>query len=148
MALSLQQKKMREICTLLNQDLGYIFGEREPGPNGIKKQFLIKSASFLRRLGTDIGLTKMKVYTNPSGIACSGEVSLFGMWDDGNGVFFEITQHSLHNSDLLYREIKHLHDYSGGCNQWLPLSVFTDADYARLCDVLHFFKKEGDSHAA
>ena len=55
MKTGLQQKKMGEIYSLLLWDLGYIAGDKENGPNGRKKEFLKKSAAFLRQLGKDIG---------------------------------------------------------------------------------------------
>lgn len=142
MKLSTQQKKMGEIYGLLSQDLGYIYGERESGPNGAKKDFLRKSAAFLRQLGKDLGFTDMKVNTNPAGIAVSGEIALYGVWSDGNGVFFEITQ-SVFRADLLYREIQNLKDCKGGQNQWLRISIFEDMDYRGLCDTFLELKHEG-----
>lgn len=142
MKLSTQQKKMGEIHGLLSQDLGYIYGERESGPNGAKKEFLNKSAAFLRQLGKDLELKEVKVNTNKSGIACSGDVTIYGLWGENNGLFFMISQSAPSSADLLYRAIKSLKDYSGGCNQWLPISVFRDMDYRRLCDIFLELKRE------
>jgi hypothetical protein len=132
MATSAQQKKMGEIYCLLQLDLGYIYGERESGPNGAKKDFLRKSAAFLRQLGKDLCFTEMRVDTNAGGIAVSGEVTLYGMWSGNNGLSFEITKPYGYLRGLLYREIAHIKDFIGAENQWLPLSIFEDADYERL----------------
>ena len=35
-----QEKNMRRLAELFSQDLSYIWGENESGPNGAKKQFL------------------------------------------------------------------------------------------------------------
>ncbi len=117
MKLNAQEKKMSEIYNLLQQDLGYVFGDKESGPNGIKKDFLRKSAAFLRQLGKDLSFNQMNVSTGAGGIAVSGEVSLYGMWGEGNGLFFEITQSRMYSLGLLYREISHIRDYKGGYNQ-------------------------------
>lgn len=142
MKLSLQQKKMAEIHKLISQDLSYIYGERESGPNGAKKEFLRTSAAFLRKLGNDLEFTEMKVNTNKAGIAVSGEVTLYGKWRDDNCVFFEITQNTTLLNELLYREVKSLNDAVGGINKWLPLSIFMDMDYKRLCNVLLELKRK------
>ena len=148
MKLSAQQKKMKEIYDLLSQDLSYIYGERESGPNGAKKEFLRKTAEFLRRLGKDLGFIEMRVHTNKAGIACSGEVTLYGMWSKNNGMFFEITQSLLRANDLLYREIESLNDFKGGQNKWLSISMFRDMEYSRLCVVLLELKKEEEGQDA
>jgi len=149
MSLSLQQKRLGEIYNLLISDLGYIYGDRETGPNGKKKEFLTKSAAFLRQLGKDLGFTEMRVNKNPAGIAVSGEVSLYGMWGGDNGVFIEICQFTYTLSgDLLYREIKSLKDYTGGQNQWLPSEVIRGMQYSRLCDILLKLKQNGDRRNA
>jgi len=143
-----QQKKMKEIYDLLSQDLSYIYGERESGPNGAKKEFLRKAAAFLHRLGKDLTFTEMRVCTNKAGIACSGEVTLYGIWSKNNGMFFEITQSLLRANDLLYREIESLNDYKGGQNKWLSISMFRDMDYSGLCAVLLELKKEEEGQDA
>ncbi len=50
MSLKSQKDNMNAIYSLISIDLGYIYGERESGPNGAKKSFLTKSAAFLRAL--------------------------------------------------------------------------------------------------
>ncbi len=143
MKLSAQEKRMGEIYNLLQQDLSYVYGERECGPNGIKKEFLQKAAAFLRQLGKDLGFTAKVIRSNPAGIAVSGEVTLYGAWSESGGLFFEITQSMGYPHGLLYREIKHVEDSRGGHNQWLPLSILKNADYERLCRTFLALKREG-----
>ena len=145
-----QQRKMGEIYALLSQDLGYLHGEREGGPNGAKRVFLRTAAAFLRRLGKDLKFAEMAVRSNPGGIAVSGELWIRGMCDDNHGVYFKISQDwSDFLPGLLYREIKSLQDYSCGPNQWIPPSVFLEMDYQRLCNTLLELKHEGaGTHAA
>ena len=136
MSVKSQQANMKTIHNLVSQDLGYIHGERESGPNGAKKQFLSKSAAFLRALSNDLGLKEFKVTTNPSGIACSGDVTLRGIWGDGNGLYFQINQPIQPFDSFLYRTIKSMKDYNGGRNQWLDCSLFAAGRYESLIETL------------
>jgi hypothetical protein len=136
MSIKSQQANMKTIHALVSQDLGYIYGERESGPNGAKKQFLWKSAAFLRALGNDLGLNEFKVHTNASGIACSGDVTLMGLWNDGNGLYFKLTEPLQPFNAFLYRTIKSMKDYNGGRNEWLPCDIFASGEYERLVATL------------
>ena len=127
---------MKTIHSLVSQNLGYIHGERESGPNGDKKQFLRKSATFLRSLGNDLGLKEFKVKTNPGGIAVSGDVTLMGMWGEGNGLYLQIYQPIQPLNSFMFRTIKNMKDYSGGNNQRLPFDLFRDGDYEKLIDIV------------
>lgn len=145
-----QKKNMLAIFNLVSMDLGYIYGERECGPNGAKKEFLTKSAAFLRALGKDLNLTEMKVTTNPAGIAVSGSVSLYGLWSDGNGIYFKIEEPIKPFNSFLYRHIKNIKDYSGD-NKWLPCSMFAFEEYEELLVTLLALRKPSETevrHAA
>ena len=141
MSVKSQQQNMRAIHALVSEDLGYIYGERESGPNGAKKQFHTKSKAFLRALGNDLGFKEFKVTNNYAGIAVSGEITLMGMWGEGNGLYFQISQLIQPFNRFLFREIKHMKDYSGGTNQWLPFSLFEDGAYEMLMDTLIKLRK-------
>ncbi len=136
MSIKSQQQNMKTIHTFVSQDLGYIYGERESGPNGAKKQFHTKSAAFLRALGNDLGFTEFKVSNNYGGIAVSGEITLMGMWGYGNGLYLQIFQSVTSRQEFLYRTISHIKDYNGGHNQWLPCDLFATGDYERLTDTM------------
>jgi len=132
---------MQAIFSLISQDLGYIHGERESGPNGAKKQFHTKSAAFLRALGNDLGLKAFEVNKNYGGIAVSGEITLMGMWSDGNGVYFQINQPLRPFSSFLYRGISHMKDFSGGPNHWMDCALFEAGDYDAALDMLLALRK-------
>jgi hypothetical protein len=87
-----QRANMQTIHDLISKDLSYIYGERESGPNGAKKQFHTKSAAFLRALGSDLGFNYFKVTNNHGGIAVSGEITLMGMWNEGNGLYLQLAE--------------------------------------------------------
>jgi hypothetical protein len=151
MSIKSQQQNMKTIHSLVSQDLGYIYGERESGPNGAKKQLLSKSAAFLRALGNDLGLKEFKVTTNPGGIAVSGDVTLKGMWSEGNGLYLQISQTLMTPPDFLYRHITSLKDNNGGINQWLPCSLFKTGEYERIIETvleLRTTAKEAERRAA
>ena len=141
MSIKSQQQNMKTIHALVSRDLGYIYGEHESDPNGAKKIFHTKSKAFLRTLGNDLGFKEFKVTNNHGGIAVSGEITLLGMWGDGNGLYFQINQPLQPFNAFLYREIKHIKDYRGERNQWLDCSLFANADYERLIGTLLALRK-------
>lgn len=132
---------MRTIHRLVSRDLGYIYGERESGPNGAKKQFHTTSAAFLRALAKDLGFRESKVTNNHGGIAVSGEITLMGMWGDGNGLYMQIFQSLSQRQEFLYRHIINMTDYRGGHNQWISCSLFASGDYEGLIGVVSSLKK-------
>ena len=141
MSIKSQGKNMQDIHALVSRDLGYIYGERESGPNGAKKEFHTKSKAFLRVLGNDLGFKEFKVTNNPGGIAVSGEITLMGIWDEDNGLYLQINQPIRPFNSFLYRTIKHMKDYSGGHNQWLPCDIFASGDYERLVQIMSALNK-------
>jgi molybdopterin/thiamine biosynthesis adenylyltransferase len=130
-----QQANMKTISSLISKDLGYIYGERESGPNGEKKQFHTKSAVFLRALGNDLGFKDFKVTNNYAGIAVSGEITLMGMWGEGNGLSLQISQPITEPHEFLYKRITHMKDYEGK-RRWLPCDIFTNGEYEKLLEML------------
>jgi len=148
MSVKSQKKNMEVIFALVNQDLSYIHGERESGPNGAKKQFHSKSAAFLRSLGNDLGLKEFKVSKNYGGIAVSGEITLIGMWDDGSGLHFQICQPFASQPSFLYRTISHMKDFRGEQNRWLPISMFGDGDYEGVLGLLLALHKPTETGTA
>lgn len=122
MSVKTQEKYMRRLAELLSQDLSYIHGERESGPNGAKKEYLHIGKVFLRALAKDLGLVSSKVDAEPGGIAVAGDISLIGMWGDGNGIFINIHE-NLMCGCILYRKAVHMKDFSGGQNQHLSKRV-------------------------
>lgn len=147
MSMQSQKKNMKTIHGLVSQNLGYIFGEWESEPNGAKKQFHTKSAAFLRALGRDLGFRECKVMNNYGGIAVSGEVTLMGMWSEGNGLYVQLSQSSMGWQSFLYRQISHMKDYTGGRNQWLPADMFASGKYAELVDTLLALRKPSKEEA-
>jgi len=143
MSIKSQESNMRKLADLLSRDLSYIWGEREGGPNGDKKVFLNTGKTFLRALAKDLGLQEYKVSANPGGIGVCGDCSLIGMWN-GGGIYIMITQSSFaHESMVLYREVKHIKDYSGGRNRYLPRHGLEAMSYDQLLNMLSELRKDG-----
>lgn len=146
MSVQSQEKHMRTLAELLSHDLSYIWGEREGGPNGDKKVFLNTGKTFLRALAKDLGLVEYKVSDIPGGIAVPGECSLIGMWNN-SGIYIMIGQASFRFEELvLYREVRHIKDYSGGRNRFLPRDALKTMSYSRLLNEFRTLRKEGTAH--
>ena len=148
MSIQSQKKNMKTIYDLASQNLGYIYGERETGPNGAKRQFHTKSAAFLRALGRDLGLNPFKVTNNHAGIAVSGEITLMGMWGYDNGLYLQIAQSVTNRQAFLFRHITYMKDYTGGPNQWLSYDLFANSEYGKLLDTLLTLRKRAKEAAA
>ena len=138
-----QEKNMRKLAGLLSQDLSYIWGERESGPNGAKKQFLSTGRTFLRELGKDLGLRDAKASARPGGIAVSGDCTLIGMWQT-NGLYVQLSQPCFDRERvLLYRTIRHSRDYTGGRNLYLTRRDLAEMSYPDLLFLLASVREEG-----
>lgn len=138
-----QETNMRRLAALLERDLGYIFGERECGPNGDKKTFLNEGKRFLRILAKDLGLRDATVSAAPGGIAASGACSLYGMWEDG-GLCVYIGQITTDTEKVLcYRTIRNSKDFKGGHNHFITRNELEKWSYGQLLDVLSSLRKDG-----
>ncbi len=143
MSVKSQEANMRKLADLLSRDLSYIWGERESGPNGDKKVFLNTGKAFLRAMAKDLDLQEYKVSANPGGIAVCGECTLIGMWNRG-GIYVMVTQSACaRESMVLYREVRHIKDYSGGRNRFLPRDSLRTMSYGQLLNTLSELRKDG-----
>ncbi len=146
MSVKSQETNMRRLAGLLSQDLGYIGGERECGPNGAKKTFLNLGKVFLRAAAKDLGLWDARITSNPGGIAVSGECTLIGMWDL-NGIYVQLSQtHTGGNYVLLYRPIRNIRDYPGGYNRYVTLDDLWRLSYSELLDIFRSLRKGGSAY--
>ena len=143
MSVKSQENNMRRLAALLGQDLSYIFGEKESGPNGSKKTFLNVGKVFLRALAKDLGLREVTVSSNAGGIAVSGECTLIGMWENG-GIYVCIEQPACGRENVLYyRTVRHSRDFKGGYNHFLTRSDLKKWSYGQLLDTLSVLRKDG-----
>lgn len=141
MSFKSQKQNMRRLAALLSRNLGYIWDERESGPNGDKKVLLNLGKTFLRALAKDLGLRDVKVMSNAGGIAVSGECYLYGMWEEC-GLFICLEQPCITQDVLLYRSIRSLNDHKGGYNNYVTRSELETMSYAELLNRLLTMKKE------
>lgn len=142
MSVKSQQLNMRRLSQLLSKPLGYIFGDRENGPNGAKTEFHAKGRVFLRALAGDLELREYRVKSNYGGIAVSGEVYLYGMWPEGNGLMVCLEEPCLGDEVLLYRSIQGMNDHIGGRNHFISLSALRNEDYHALQRRLFRLRQE------
>ena len=142
MSVHSQQNNMRRLHELLSQDLSYIWGEKECGPNGAKKTFLNVGKVFLRALGKDLGLRDVVVRSNAGGIAVSGACTLIGMWED-SGIYICIEQPACCGEDVIYyRTVRNSKDYRGGYNHFIRLSELSSMSYEQLLRRLGALRKD------
>jgi len=144
MSIKTQKANMKTLGKLLSQDLGYIFGERESGPNGAKKEFLRKGAVFFRTLAKDLGFSEYDVRVSKAGIAVSGEVKLYGMWGANNGLFIELSQMNIRDACIMYRTISDISGEKCGGNQFMPVTTLLIGDYESLLDTFLSYRKQVD----
>ena len=135
-----QAANMARLAELLQGNLDYIHGERESGPNGAKRDFLRVGRSFMFALGKDLGLIKPEVSVNKSGIACSGEVYLSGLWDEHHGLYLWLEQDLLGRSCIGYRTIRpkagQRKGFEHGGNHFISLAFFAQNSYGDLLSRL------------
>ena len=141
MSFKLQESNMRRLSSLLGHDLGYIWGERESGPNGDKKVFLNVGKTFLRALAKDLGLRDATVTSNAGGIAVSGECYLTGMWENG-GIYVCIEQPCFGQDVLLYRSVRNQKDHRGGYNHFITRLELANMGYEQLLNRLLSLRKD------
>ena len=112
-------QKMRELGHLMvsSEDLSY----NDEGKERYRKVGL---AAF-RQLAKLLELKEYDVHFNPGGIAVSGDLTLIGLWSDGNGVYVSMNKDFPNQpwGQILYRTVKHMKDWTGGVNQWLHFDM-------------------------
>ena len=109
-------KNMQQLAMVL------IRGESLQYNESGKQMFKTIGKKAMRELAVLLELKEYDISFNPGGIAVSGDLHLMGMWSEENGVYILI------NKDFVgcawgegyYRTIKHMRDFTGGPNHWLP----------------------------
>jgi len=93
-----------------------------------KVTFQRVGSAALRKLAKRMGFIQSNVSFNAGGIAVSGDHSMYGMFEDGNGVVLYVSQGLFSNFAGYCRSIKHLKDYTGGANVWVSHEELADED--------------------
>jgi hypothetical protein len=99
--------------------------ERPYYNESFKERFREIGIKAMEELAGLLGLKEYRVSFNPGGIAVSGDLTLMGMWSEGNGIYITMNKNFLRNpwGDVLYRTIKHMKDYCGGPNNWFKYEL-------------------------
>lgn len=91
-----------------------------------KKEFKAASTGFLKELANNLDFVESKVSFNPGGVAVSGDACLMGMYDDNQGLYISFNSDTFREaSNIMFRTIKHMKDYTGGNNNWFNLDNIT-----------------------
>ena len=143
MSIKTQEKHMKRLAELVTQDLSYIHGSKESGPNGAKKEYLHIGKTFLRAMAKDLGFIESKVFAMPGGIGVAGEICLMGMWGKENGIYILIHEDDF-TGCIMYRTISNMKDFNGGCNRHL-LRGYLLRGYVELLKKFLELKRE-DGH--
>lgn len=93
-----------------------------------KDKFKRDGLKALRALAKEMGFRECEVRFNAGGIAVSGDLSMYGMIEDGVGVVVYLSQGAFSEKAGYCRHIKSLNDYAGGANVWLSHAELFDAE--------------------
>ena len=110
-----------------------------------KRRFRTIGLGAMKQLAKDLGMREFRVDFNPGGPAVSGDVHLYGMFNNkiGLNMFFSKDPWGhTHFGDITYRTIKHMKDYTGGRNQWMHSSEFNNPDDV-ISKLRAFVEREG-----
>jgi hypothetical protein len=142
MATAYMQKKATAYADFVNLDCRELNEYSDYGAKA-KKRFLNEGRSILRILAQELGLSKYEVKINKAGIAVSGDVTLIGVWDDGDnsrGIYISLSEPAMYVGHpfifgreydpdecvFMYKSVQHMKDWSGGRNQWTGFNDFKD----------------------
>lgn len=113
-----------------------------------KEQFKKVGTKAMRELAELLDLREIDIHFNPGGIAVSGDLTLMGMWSDGNGIYISMNKDFPNKpwGDVLYRTIKHMKDYTGGSNNYFEFALlqFPEALKERVLKLKKGGKKDGE----
>ncbi len=106
-----------------------------------KKRFKSIGTKAMKEFALLLDLEEIDIHFNPAGTACSGDLRLMGMWNDGVGIYVTMNK-DFPNApwgQVLYRTIKHMQDYTGGPNNYFQFSMlqFPDAMKKEI-EKLHY----------
>jgi hypothetical protein len=109
-------KNLMQLAFLMtNDESGQYNGE-------FKEKFRAVGRKAMRELATLLELNETEyeidIHFNPGGIAVSGDLTLMGMWSEGNGVYVTMNKDFPNWGQVLFRSIKHMKDYTGGQNNY------------------------------
>lgn len=107
--------------------LAFLMTNDEPGRYNEEFKKKLKSVGIraMRELAELLELKEFDVNFNPAGIACSGDLRLIGMWENGNGIYVMMNKDfpDRPSGDVLYRTVRHMKDWTGGGNNYFEFAL-------------------------
>ena len=133
----------------LNQLAFMMLGKEEAQYNApFKEQFKKVGVKAMRELAKLLDLPEIDIHFNRGGIAVSGDLTLIGMWSDGNGIYISMNKDFPDRpwGGVLYRTVKHMKDYTGGSNNYFEFALlqFPEALKERVLKLRKGGKKDGE----
>ena len=116
-------KNLRQLVYLMMSDEEGRYNEE------FKERFKAVGRKAMRELATLLELNEIgyeiDIHFNPGGIAVSGDLTLMGMWSEGNGVYITMNKDFPNTpwGQVLFRSIKHMKDYTGGPNNYFEFAL-------------------------
>ena len=99
--------------------------------HSFKVRFCRTGKKAMRELAVMLRLTKVDVHFNHAGPACSGDLTLMGMWSEGNGIYITMNKDQFHSNpqfNVLYRTITNMRDFTGGTNRYFTFETLANHD--------------------
>ncbi len=112
-------KNLKKLAALMMNEENGRYNE------SFKERFRSIGIKAMEELAQILELKEYKINFNPGGIAVSGDLILMGMWSEGNGVYVSMNKNFPEAAwgKVLYRNIKHMEDYTGGPNNYLEFKL-------------------------
>ncbi len=95
-------------------------------PAELKKTHGRMGKKALKEIAKELGLRESKVSYNPSGTIDAGYVNLIGMLDAETGIYIDISSSGCLSRNILYRNVKHMKDWTGGTNRFMTEKELLD----------------------
>jgi hypothetical protein len=92
-----------------------------------KRVYEMQGKRAMKELAVLLELIEYDISFNRAGMACSGDLRLMGFNRHGSGVYIYLNK-DLGKTELLYRTIEHMKDFSGGRNRYLPFTILGDQE--------------------
>lgn len=120
-------KYLKKLASLM------ISKEKAQYNESFKERFREIGIKAMEELARILELKEYRVSFNPGGIAVSGDLTLMGMWTEGNGVYISMNKDfpGKPYGDVLYRQIKHMADYTGGPNNYFKFELLRNPKLLR-----------------
>jgi len=111
-----------------------------------KQKLKLIGKKAMKELAMLLELKEWDIHFNPGGIAFSGDLSLMGMWEEGNGVYVTMNKDFPGQAygDFYFRSIKDMKDFTGGTNCWMRFALlrFPDAIRERIFTLRRWHENE------